>query len=155
MVTEHKILKQVEFPHTDMAGIMHFSNFYRYMEAVEHDLFRALGKSVVGETDEQGRPLGWPRVQSSCRYSAPLKFEDSVELHLVIRELRNATFRYEVIFNKMINDSSVEVARGEVITVYVGVDEASGKMKARPLPTWFTKAVGAAPEDYMQKTKNV
>jgi acyl-CoA thioester hydrolase len=155
MITEHKIVKQVEFSHTDMAGIMHFSNFYRFMEAVEHDLFRTLGKSVVGDTDEQGSPLGWPRVQSSCRHTAPLKFEDSVELHLVVRELRNATFKYEVIFNKVINDTLMEVARGEVTTVYVEVDQASGKMKARPLPTWFTNVIGAVGENYMKKTKNV
>ena len=35
--------RRVEFSDTDMAGIVHFANFYRYMEQAEHDFFRSLG----------------------------------------------------------------------------------------------------------------
>ena len=115
MLYEHFFQKQVEFSHTDMAGIMHFSNFYRFMEAVEHDFFRKLGKSVSGETDEAGIQYGWPRVSSTCSFKAPLKFEDVVALHLIVREIRNATLRYEVIFSK----DGVEAARGEITIVHV------------------------------------
>ena len=30
MAYEYAIVREVEFHHTDMAGIMHFSNFYRF-----------------------------------------------------------------------------------------------------------------------------
>ena len=33
---------------TDMAGIVHFSNFYKWMEQCEHEFFRSLGLSIVG-----------------------------------------------------------------------------------------------------------
>ena len=150
MMFEHKLTKQVEFSHTDMAGIMHFSNFYRFMEAVEHDLFRKLGKTVAGEIDERGFHLGWPRVNASCSFKAPLKFEDSIELHLIIREIRNATVRYEVIFNK----NGAEAARGEITIVHVGVNPDDGVMKACPLPEWLTDQISEAPEDYMVSKKN-
>ena len=39
--------RTVEFSETDMAGIVHYSNFFRYMESAEHAFFRALGFSVV------------------------------------------------------------------------------------------------------------
>ena len=145
MIFEHKFTKFVEFSHTDMAGIMHFSNFYRFMEAVEHDLFRKIGKSVSGEIDSRGFHLGWPRVSASCNFKAPLKFEDEVELHLIIREIRNATIRYEVIFKK----DRKEVARGEITIVHVEIDPKEGKMKACQLPSWMTDAVSSAPEDYL------
>ena len=35
--------RRVEFAETDMAGQVHFSNFFRYMEAAEHAFFRSLG----------------------------------------------------------------------------------------------------------------
>ena len=151
MIFEHKFKKMVEFSHTDMAGIMHFSNFYRFMEAVEHDMFRSFGKSIAGEFDEQGVAVGWPRVQAECSFSAPLKFEDSVELHLIIREIRNATVRYEVIFNKETKSGLMEVARGSITIVHVGVDEENGKMSARPVPAWLLEKISPAPEDYLVK----
>lgn len=151
MIFEHKISKMVEFSHTDMAGIMHFSNFYRFMEAVEHDMFRSLGHSIAGEYDEKGIPVGWPRVQAECSFSAPLKFEDVVDLHLIIREIRNATVRYEVIFSKNVDGVPVEAARGAVTIVHVGVDESTGKMSARPIPEWLRKKITAAAEDYLTK----
>ena len=36
--------RRVEFAETDMAGILHFSNYFRFMESVEHAFFRSLGR---------------------------------------------------------------------------------------------------------------
>jgi acyl-CoA thioester hydrolase len=33
MAFEFKLTRRVEFAETDMAGIVHFSNFFRYMES--------------------------------------------------------------------------------------------------------------------------
>ena len=41
----------VEFSDTDMAGIAHFSAFFRYMESAEHALLRSLGLSVFQKLD--------------------------------------------------------------------------------------------------------
>ena len=40
MPYEFKLTRQVEFSETDMAGIAHFTNFFRFMEAAEHAFFR-------------------------------------------------------------------------------------------------------------------
>ena len=40
MPCEFKVVRRVEFSETDMAGIVHYSNFFRYMEAAEHGFFR-------------------------------------------------------------------------------------------------------------------
>ena len=39
--TSHTFTRRVEFGDTDLAGIMHFSNFFRFMEAAETDFLRA------------------------------------------------------------------------------------------------------------------
>ena len=46
MAYEFKVRRRVEFSETDMAGIVHYSNFFRYMEAAEHAFFRSLGLSI-------------------------------------------------------------------------------------------------------------
>jgi len=43
MAYEFKVVRRVEFSDTDMAGIVHYSNFFRYMETAEHAFFRSLG----------------------------------------------------------------------------------------------------------------
>ena len=78
MPSEFSVTRKVEFAETDMAGIMHFSNFFRYMEVAEHAFFRSLGFSIV--TEKSGHDVGWPRVHASCDYMRPLRFEDDVEI---------------------------------------------------------------------------
>ena len=69
---EFKLIRQVEFAETDLAGIMHYSNFFRFMEAAEHAFFRSLGFSIH-EVD-QYENIGWPRVHATCNFSHPLRF---------------------------------------------------------------------------------
>ncbi|MEQ2009187.1 MAG: acyl-CoA thioesterase, partial [Limisphaerales bacterium] len=47
MASEFKALRRVEFSETDMAGIVHYSNFFKYMETAEHAFFRSLGFSII------------------------------------------------------------------------------------------------------------
>jgi len=61
MSYEHKIVRDVEFSDTDMAGIMHFANFFKFMEAAEHAFFRSLGLSI--HTDDPNE-VSWPRVHA-------------------------------------------------------------------------------------------
>ncbi len=83
MAFEIKLQRRVEFSETDAAGIVHFSNFFRYMESAEHAFFRSLGYSIMMRRFDP--PLGFPRVHVSCDYRSPLRFEDLVEVHLLVR----------------------------------------------------------------------
>ena len=98
----------VEFGETDMAGIVHFSNFFRMMEAAEHAFFRSLGFTIHGLEDDA--TVGWPRVSAACDYRAPLRFEEEVEIHLIVAEVRSRSIRYQFIFRKVADGT--EVARG-------------------------------------------
>ena len=110
--------RRVEFSETDMAGIVHFSNFFRYMESAEHAFFRSFGHSVtLNEMDEM---MGLPRVQASCDYRHPLCFEDEMEIQLSILELKNRSIRYGFRFLKLLPDETfVEVATGAMTVVCV------------------------------------
>jgi acyl-CoA thioester hydrolase len=83
--------RRVQFSETDVAGIVHFSNFFRYFEDAEHALWRDAGLSI----HPQDSPIGWPRVSASCEYHRPLRFEQEFEVRVAIAEMSSRTIRYE------------------------------------------------------------
>src|SRR6266404_7252563 len=99
MPYEFKAVRRVEFSETDMAGIVHYSNFFRYMETAEHGFFRSLGYSIV--TREVDPPVGWPRVHAACDYKKPLRFEDEVEIHLMVSRKKSKSLSYAFVFRKL------------------------------------------------------
>jgi len=88
--------RRVQFSETDMAGIVHFANFYRWMEETEHEYFRSLGLSIMHHQAD-GQILGWPRVSASCNYNAPARYEDVVDCRLDVERvgLRSVTYQIE------------------------------------------------------------
>jgi YbgC/YbaW family acyl-CoA thioester hydrolase len=76
-------IRRVEFAETDMAGIVHFANFYRWMEETEHAYFRSLGLSIM-ERQADGSYIGWPRVSATCTFEKPAFHEDLLEVRLDI-----------------------------------------------------------------------
>lgn len=120
MTNEFSIIRRVEFSETDLAGIMHFTNFYKWMEICEHEFLRSLGLSVDME-DENGR-FGWPRVKTSCRFKRPLRFEEEVEVKLIITEIRDRSIAYAFQFWKEENEERVKAAVGEVVAACVRFD---------------------------------
>ena len=78
--------RRVEFAATDMAGIVHFANFYRWMEEAEHEYFRSLGLSIMEKQDD-GTYIGWPRVNASCHFEAPAHHNDMLDIHVTVERV--------------------------------------------------------------------
>lgn len=129
MPSEFKAIRRVEFVDTDMAGIMHFANFFRFMESTEHAFFRSLGLSIDMEID--GQRVTFPRVHAECDYKSPLRFEDEVEVHLRIRERRAKSVAFDFTFRKSDSDSISATGSVTAVCVVVGTD---GRMKAANIP---------------------
>jgi YbgC/YbaW family acyl-CoA thioester hydrolase len=144
---EFKVLRRVEFSETDMAGIVHYSNFFRYMEAAEHEFFRSLGFSVV--TRQVEPPVGWPRVHAECDYKQPLHFEDEVEIRLLVSEKRSKSLSYEFHFRKLNAAPPVEVARGSLTVVCV--THQHGKMTPATIPKAIADRIEIAPADLLKR----
>ena len=90
------VTRRVEFSDTDMAGIVHFAAYFRFMEAAEHEFLRRLGLSVVGHGgDEQ---ISWPRVAAACEYAKPARFGDELQIEVHIDRIgsRSVTYRFIV-----------------------------------------------------------
>jgi len=146
MAYEFKATRRVEFSDTDMAGIMHYSNFFRFMETAEHAFFRSIGFSIV--MGKVHPPVGWPRVRAECAYKAPLYFEDEVEVHLLVSEKRSKSLSYVFKFIKLNATPPLEVARGGLTVVCVRHD--GGKMTACTIPKSVADKIEVAPEELLR-----
>lgn len=146
MPYEFKAVRRVEFAETDMAGIMHFSNFFRFMETAEHGFIRSLGYSVVMANENP--PMGWPRVHVACDFMQPLRFEDEVEIHLLVCEKRPRVLSYQFRFYKLGGEKKVEVARGKITAVCVQ-KLPNGILESVPMPAALDAQIQVAPAELL------
>jgi YbgC/YbaW family acyl-CoA thioester hydrolase len=109
--------RRVEFGDTDMAGIMHFSNFFRFMEVAETDFLRARGLSVSWRAD--GVKWGFPRVSVSCDYQKPARFEDVLTIAVGIEKLGRKSVTYRFDFT---NQNGEPIASGRMTSVFCRSD---------------------------------
>jgi acyl-CoA thioester hydrolase len=140
--------RTVEFSETDMAGIVHFANFFCWMESAEHAFFRSMGLSVHGQTEEG--MYGWARVHAECDYRAPLRYEDEVEVKILVREKRPSAITYEHVFTRTAPGAREEVARGTITAVYVGRGSGEERMRAQPMPEDIAHLVEVAPREEIE-----
>ena len=108
MPYEHRYLRRVQFADTDMAGIVHFSWYFRYAEEAEHDFYLSLGASVHSRRD--GVALGLPRLSARMEFLRPLYCEDTVEVHIWVRRKGARSIVYQLELLK----AGERVAQGEV-----------------------------------------
>lgn len=105
------IARRVEFHETDMAGIVHFANFFRYMEFAEVEFLRARGLSVAMTWD--GAPIGFPRVSATCDYIKPARFDDVLDITVTVDRLGAKSVTYGFAFAR----GDEVLARGKVTSV--------------------------------------
>ena len=145
---EYKLKKVVEFAETDLSGIMHFSNFFRYMEMAEHAFFRSLGCSVYPQNSKLN--FIWPRVNAKCDFKQPLYFEDTVEIHLLVSEIKERSIQYVFHFNKCLEKEFKNVAVGSLTVVCSLYDQATHTFKSTPIPAKIGDQIEVAPDHLLQ-----
>jgi YbgC/YbaW family acyl-CoA thioester hydrolase len=96
MSSEYRHRRRVQFYETDLAGIAHFSWYFRYMEEAEHALWRAAGLSIASPD----HPVGFPRVAATCEFKAPLHFEDEFDVHIRVEKLNRRTIHYACVISR-------------------------------------------------------
>jgi YbgC/YbaW family acyl-CoA thioester hydrolase len=122
--------KRVEFGDTDSAGLVHFSNFFRYMEAAECEFLRSRGLSV--KLEWEGEHIGFPRVSATCDYVSPARFEDLLDVAVSIERLgaKSVTYGFEFALGGTV------VARGKVTSVCCRVS-AGHRLESIAIPASY------------------
>ena len=138
MIPDHSSRRRVEFSDTDMAGIVHFSRYFCYVEAAEHDFFRKLGFSV--HHTFEGKLYGWPRVKVEAEYLHPLKFENEIEVQIMLVKLGTSSLSFA--FSIIRTSDQLLVSRGMYTTSCVVCGD-NGVILPVPIPSNIADALKA------------
>lgn len=149
MTYEFRLRRRVEFYETDMAGIVHFANFFKYMETCEHAFARSLGTIVHPGENEDGGVIGWPRVHAECDYRRPLKYDEEFEIHLLVREKKERAIHFDFHFWKVGEQADRPLARGKLVVVSVG--RILGEVKSIPVPAAYADKLTVAPAELLTR----
>ncbi|HET7217647.1 MAG TPA: thioesterase family protein [Vicinamibacterales bacterium] len=117
--------RHVKFYETDLAGVVHFSNYFRYMEEAEHALWRAAGLTV----DRAGADVGYPRVSATFDYRSPLFFEDELTIVVRVHAVTQRTIKFSFAFSR----HGAAIGTGWLTTACATRQE-DGSMRATELP---------------------
>ncbi len=138
MAFEFHYQRLVHWQDTDAAGIIHFTNYFRYMEEAETQFHRSLDLAAFDLWKAEG--IDWPRVSVSCDFVKPVTFGDQLDVHLWVAKKGRSSIGYEFSFKS----KSQEVARGRLTMVFVKKD-SEGVMRPVPAPQALLDRLEVAP----------
>jgi acyl-CoA thioesterase FadM len=64
----------------------------RWMEATELAFLKSMG--INGIESHAAGLIGWPKVNVTCDYEAPLYFEDEVQINFTVIEVKTHSIRF-------------------------------------------------------------
>ena len=132
----------VAFAETDMAGIVHFAQFYRYMEEAEHAFLRSVGLDVM-EHKPDGSIVGWPRVSAKCGFKSPAFFGDTLSITVSVQRIGVKSLTLDYRFTRDADDSETLIAEGTMKTVACTFTP-DRTMTSVPVPDSFLDRIGEA-----------
>ncbi len=128
--------RSVEFHETDAAGLVHFTNLFRWMEAAEL-AFLHEREVLVLAVDSLKNP-GWPRAAVSAEFLAPLRYGDRVETRLWVAKIGTSSISYRFEIWRLNGRGGPHLsATGAITTVHVA--RLRSKLQAAPIPAAVKK----------------
>jgi acyl-CoA thioester hydrolase len=132
-IFERFLQRRVEFHETDQAGIIHFSNYFKYMDTAVAEFFRALG--LPGPLTRYWGGAGmnemdWPYISTSCEYKKPARFDDLLDIHIWVKKIGNKSMTFGISFKRQ----SEELACGEMLVVCCKTIDGLPKSQEIPRP---------------------
>lgn len=132
-------VRRVQFVDTDMAGIVHFANFYRWMEEAEHAFFGSMGFKLV-QKQPDGIVIGWPRVRASCSFESPAFYDDLLEVDLDVVRVGVKSLTMKFLFRR----GETRIAAGELKTACC-VHSPGEKLYSIEIPPHYREKLEANP----------
>lgn len=116
---------RVRYAETDQMGIVYYSNFFVWFEIGRTDLCRRHGFTY--REMEQGDGLYIIVAEARCRYKAPARYDDEIQVRTCLRAIR----RRVVIFGYEVYREPLDELLAEGETVHV-ITDRGGKPRALP-----------------------
>lgn len=84
----HRFPVRVYYEDTDLAGIVYYANYLRFIERARTEWARGLGVDQVALKAEAGIVLAVRRVEAD--YLAPARFDDALEVRTALQSVSGA-----------------------------------------------------------------
>lgn len=138
-VSEFTTRRRVEFADTDMARIVHFSRFFDFMEAAEHEFLRSLLGGREVHFEYEGHEIGWPRGRVQCEFHSPATLGDVLDIRVrVVRKgSKSLTYRFDLSLDGR------RVATGQITAICCRI--GGPKLEAVPIPDVLAARICEAP----------
>ena len=85
---DHKFKIRVYYEDTDMAGIVYYANYLKYIERARSDWVRGIGVDQNAMREDDGVVFAVRRVEAN--YHAPAKFDDQLEVRTSVQTVTGA-----------------------------------------------------------------
>jgi acyl-CoA thioester hydrolase len=116
---------RVTWVDTDAAGVVHYSNYFRFFERAEEEFYRHLG---FGFKDFREKGLWFPRVEAFCQYKKPARYDDLLEVEVSVEELKERAAKLGF---RVVNKETADlIAFGHL--VIVAADKQMGRATQIP-----------------------
>jgi acyl-CoA thioester hydrolase len=125
-VKENVTSFRVRYPEVDRMGVAHHTHFLVWFELGRTELLRSLG-CTYGEMESSG--VFMPVVEVACRYRAPVRYDDLLEVETRLGEVSGSRVTFEYILRKQGQTKIMAEAR----TVHAAVDR-DGQVIRLPAP---------------------
>jgi len=112
---------RVSWVDTDAAGVVHFSNYFRFFEKAEEEFYNKLGFNFDKINEKYG--IWFPRVEAYCKYKSPSKFNDILEIEIHLEELKEKAVKYGF----KVHNRTTEKEAAEGYVVIVAADKKKNK----------------------------
>jgi acyl-CoA thioester hydrolase len=134
----HRI--RTRFAETDAMGVIHHAAYLPYLEAARVEYLRSIGHPYdevreAGADGTGGEGREFPVLEASVTYRKPLRFDEEVDVSLVVGAASRATFQIAYLL------TVAGEARATAVTVHGCVDRRG---RAARLPAWVREAVRAS-----------
>jgi acyl-CoA thioester hydrolase len=119
----HRI--RVRFAETDAMGIVHHSRYLPYLEETRVAYLRHLGHPY---SENQAAGIDFAVLEAYVQYRSPLRFDEEVDVHLVVGGVTRATFQIGYLLTVGAD------SRATAVTVHGAVDRQG---RAARMPAWL------------------
>ncbi len=122
---------RVRYAETDQMGVVYHANYIIWMEVGRTEFCREAG--VVYRDLEDKENLRLAVIEANCRFVAPARYDDEVEIHTSIAEANPRVLRFSYVIRRSIDQ--VKLAEGHTKHIFLDTNMKLAKLP----PAYFAK----------------
>lgn len=125
---------RVRFAETDAMSVVHHAAYLPYLEAARIEYLRAIGHPYTGLRAEG---VDFPIIEVAVRYLRPLRFDDLVDVHVVVASVTGP--RFEMGYLLSVDGQP----RATAVTVHAVVNQDGRPIRS---PAWLRRLAASPGE---------